>query len=580
MKSFNLTKQINSFFERSELAKVLHQFKREFIWVGLFSLLANLLMLSPTLYMLQIYDRVLISQSELTLVFLSVIILFFFAVMAFSEWLRSRLLVQAGLRLDQELNSRVFNASFEAFLRRTQQNPTEAFSNLTNLRQFLTGNGIIAFFDAPWTPIYIAVVFILHPLLGLLSIVFSAIQIYLAIWSSRASKHGSEALTKAETKSRAYLQSKLKNAEPVEAMGMLTNLRERWLALHQDQHHKASHASHQQHRQQAIVKFIRYTMQSLTLGAAALLVIRGEISAGAMIAANVLMSRALQPLDLIVGSWSGFIQARKAFESLESILKQYPEKSTELELAAPSGKISLKKLTALTPKLDREILKGLKAEFLPGQVTVIIGPSGSGKSTLARCLVGIWPDIQGSVLLDNTPIFKWDREQLGPHIGYLPQDIELFDGSIAENIARFYELDSEKVIEAAKKSGIHEMVLRFPRGYDTPIGEAGSLLSGGQRQRIGLARAMYGNPQIMVLDEPNANLDDVGERALVEAIQSMKQTGKTVFLITHRLNILSIADQILVMRDGKISHHGPRDEVLLALQPKSTPKAVPIEVPS
>ena len=211
---------------------------------------------------------------------------------------------------------------------------------------------------------------------------------------------------------------------------------------------------------------------------------------------------------------------------------------------------------------------------------MIIGPSGSGKSTLARCLVGIWPDIQGSVLLDNTSIVKWDREQLGPHIGYLPQDIELFDGTIAENIARFYELDSEKVIEAAKKSGIHEMVLRFPKGYDTPIGEAGSLLSGGQRQRIGLARAMYGNPQIMVLDEPNANLDDVGERALVEAIQSMKQSGKTVFLITHRLNILSIADQILVMRDGKISHHGPRDEVLLALQPKSTPKAIPIEVPS
>ena len=580
MKSFNLTKQVNRFFERSELARVLRQFKREFIWVGLFSLLANLLMLSPTLYMLQIYDRVLISQSELTLVFLSVIILFFFAVMAFSEWLRSRLLVQAGLRLDQELNSRVFNASFEAFLRRTQQNPTEAFSNLTNLRQFLTGNGIIAFFDAPWTPIYIAVVFILHPLLGMLSIVFSAIQVYLAIWSSRASKHGSEALTKAETKSRAYLQSKLKNAEPVEAMGMLKNLRERWLSLHQDHQRKADHASHQQHRQQSIVKFIRYSMQSLTLGAAALLVIRGEISAGAMIAANVLMSRALQPLDLIVGSWSGFIQARKAFESLELILKQYPAKSSEIELFAPSGKITLKKLIALTPKLDREILKGLKAEFLPGQVTVIIGPSGSGKSTLARCLVGIWPDIQGSVLLDNTSIVKWDREQLGPHIGYLPQDIELFDGTIAENIARFYELDSEKVIEAAKKSGIHEMVLRFPKGYDTPIGEAGSLLSGGQRQRIGLARAMYGNPQIMVLDEPNANLDDVGERALVEAIQSMKQSGKTVFLITHRLNILSIADQILVMRDGKISHHGPRDEVLLALQPKSTPKAVPIEVPS
>ena len=566
---------LNQFWGRSELTQTLVTFKREFLWVGLFSLLANLLMLSPTLYMLQVYDRVLLSQSELTLLFLTLIIIVFFAVMAFAEWLRSRLLVRAGMKLDQELNTRIFNASFEAYLRRSQQNPTEAFTNLTNLRQFLTGNGIIAFFDAPWTPIYILVTFMLHPLLGCLSILFAGIQLWLAFWAHRNSHDAMNAQTQAESKSRAYLQSKLKNAEPVEAMGMLKNLRARWLRLHQEQQQKIEEASNRQHRQQAIVKFIRYSMQSLTLGAAALLVVQGELTGGAMIAANVLMSRALQPLDLIVGSWRGLIQAKEAFEGLESILKTYPEQDRSAQYPVPKGNVTLKKLIAYKADKDSQILKNLNADFKAGQVTAIIGPSGSGKSTLARCLVGIWPDTGGSVSLDKTPIEHWDRIQLGPNIGYLPQDIELFDGTVAENIARFYEVDSDLVIEAAKKAGIHEMILRFPKGYDTPIGDGGSQLSGGQRQRLGLARAMYGNPQLIVLDEPNANLDDLGERALVAAIQDLKSRGKTVFLITHRLNILGVADHLLVMRDGKIDHYGLRDDVLGELQKKAQ-KTVPI----
>ncbi len=566
---------LNQFWGRSELTQTLVTFKREFLWVGLFSLLANLLMLSPTLYMLQVYDRVLLSQSELTLLFLTLIIIVFFAVMAFAEWLRSRLLVRAGMKLDQELNTRIFNASFEAYLRRSQQNPTEAFTNLTNLRQFLTGNGIIAFFDAPWTPIYILVTFMLHPLLGCLSILFAGIQLWLAFWAHRNSHDAMNAQTQAESKSRAYLQSKLKNAEPVEAMGMLKNLRARWLRLHQEQQQKIEEASNRQHRQQAIVKFIRYSMQSLTLGAAALLVVQGELTGGAMIAANVLMSRALQPLDLIVGSWRGLIQAKEAFEGLESILKTYPEQDRSAQYPVPKGNVTLKKLIAYKADKESQILKNLNADFKAGQVTAIIGPSGSGKSTLARCFVGIWPDTGGSVLLDKTPIEHWDRIQLGPNIGYLPQDIELFDGTVAENIARFYEVDSDLVIEAAKKAGIHEMILRFPKGYDTPIGDGGSQLSGGQRQRLGLARAMYGNPQLIVLDEPNANLDDLGERALVAAIQDLKSRGKTVFLITHRLNILGVADHLLVMRDGKIDHYGLRDDVLGELQKKAQ-KTVPI----
>jgi ATP-binding cassette subfamily C exporter for protease/lipase len=557
--------------KRSELAKVLFSFRKEFLWVGIFSMIANILMLSPTLYMLQVYDRVLASQSELTLLFLTLIIILFFCMMAFAEWLRSRLLVRAGVRLDQALNTRVFNASFEAYLGQIQKSPTEAFSHLTNVRQFVTGNGIIALFDAPWAPIYIFIAFMLHPLLGKLAIVFALIQLLMAYIGHKMTFSSAEVSSKAEVKSKEFLASKLKNAESVEAMGMLANLRARWISHHVNHQAKLSSANDKQHQQQALTKFVRYCMQSISLGAGAMLVIEGELSAGAMIAANVLMSRALQPLDLIVGSWRGFVQAKAAYEKLEKLLTGHPERDADVHYPIPRGEISLKRLIASSPSRSTPILDQLSVDFKAGQVTAIIGPSGSGKSTLARCLVGIWPDTEGLVLLDKTPIENWDREQLGPNIGYLPQDVELLDGTLAENIGRFYETDSDKVIEAAKRAGIHDMILRFPMGYDTPAGEAGGMLSGGQRQRLGLARAMYDNPALVVLDEPNANLDDVGERALVQAIQELKAQGKTVFLITHRLNILGVADYLLVLKDGKIAHYGTRDDVLAKLNNKTSP---------
>ena len=567
-----------SFFERSELAEVLASFRREFLWVGFFSMVANVLMLTPTLYMLQVFDRVLASQSELTLLFLSLIVFVFFCTMAFADWIRSRILVRAGVRLDQKLNLRIFNASFESYLKLIHKNPTQSFSDLTNLRQFLTGNGIIAFFDIPWTPIYILVIFLMHPFLGALSIIFVVIQIAITYYGEYRGKGINESLTLAESKSRSYLHSKLKNAEPVEAMGMLNNLRASWIRLHTDELAQMSVVIKGQKSQQAFAKFIRYSMQSLTLGAAALLVIEGELSVGAMIAANVLMTRALQPLDLISGSWKGFLQAKVAFLDLEMLLKTFPDRDGSIQYPTPTGLVSLKKLTATTANRMKPILQGLTLDFRPGQVTVVIGPSGSGKSTLARCLVGIWPDFSGQVLIGDTPIELWDREQLGPCVGYLPQDVELFEGTIAENISRFNEVDSEKVIEAAQHAGIHDMILRFPMGYDTPIGEAGMSLSGGQRQRLGLARAMYGNPSIIVLDEPNSNLDEHGERALVQAIKTLKAQKKSIILITHRLNILGAADYLLALEDGKVAHYGIRDEVIETInkQAKSNKNAIPV----
>ena len=567
------------FFARSELAVTLYAFRREFLIVGIFSMVANVLMLAPTLYMLQVYDRVLVSRSELTLLVVSLITLFFFTVMAFAEWSRSRLLVRAGVRLDAVLSTRVFNASFEANLSQSGAPAQRAFTDLTEVRQFLTGNGIFAFFDAPWAPIYIGVLFFLHPFLGWVSIGFALVQAALAWFGHRRTIAPAEEASKAALDINLYLQGTLRNAEVVESMGMLAGLRQRWAQRHATymERQGATHAL--THRITAISKWVRYCQQSFALGAGALLLIDGQLTAGGMIAANVLMTRALAPIDQIVNTWRSFISARNAFLRLETLLQAHPERDPALSRVPPTGAVVLRDVVASASGRAEPILKGVSLETTPGTVTVVLGPSGSGKSTLARVLMGIWPDVAGEVLLDGQPLTGWSRAELGPHLGYLPQDIELFDGTIAENIARFAEIESDKVIASARSAGLHDMILRFPKGYDTPMGEAGSLLSGGQHQRVGLARAIYGAPALIVLDEPNANLDDVGEAALIQAVRELKAKGRTVFLITHRPGAVAVADQLLVLRDGRVQVQGPRDAVLAQLQAATRPAAVPPAAP-
>ena len=558
-----------AFFARSEFTTALWSFRREFVMVGIFSMVANVLMLSPTLYMLQVYDRVMLSRSELTLLAVSLITLFFFAAMAFAEWSRSRVLVRAGVRLDKMLSTRIFNAAFEANLSQSGAPAERAFSDLTEIRQFLTGNGIFAFFDAPWTPIYLAVVFFLHPILGWVSVGFALAQAALAWFGHQRAIEPTEKLINVQSDVNLYLQRKLHNVEVVESMGMLAGLRQRWrqrYGVYRTQH-GLSH-SHTL-RIMSWSKWVRYSQQSLMLAVGALLVIDRQMSPGGMIAANVLMGRALAPIDMIVGTWRSFIGASTAFFRLEKLLLAHPERDPALTRTPPTGAITLREVVAKASGRDKPILNGVSLQAEAGSVTVIMGPSGSGKSTLARVLVGIWPGVQGEVLLNGLPLSGWNRAELGPHLGYLPQDIELFDGSIAENIARFTELDSNKVIAATKVAGLHESILRFPKGYDTPIGEAGNLLSGGQRQRIGLARAIYGSPKLVVLDEPNANLDESGEAALVVAVQQLKAKGVTVFLITHRPSAISLADQLLLLRGGQVQIQGPRDQVLAAMRAAS-----------
>ncbi|MDX9706736.1 MAG: type I secretion system permease/ATPase [Azospira sp.] len=558
--------KIRAFFARSELTRTLAGFFPEFRAIAVFSLVVNLLMLTPTIFMLQIFDRVMISQNMLTLIVLALITLFLFSVMAFSEWIRSRLLVRIGVKMDKVLSPRVFHAAFEANLKGQTHVSREALGDLAQVRQFATGNGAFAFFDAPWTPIYILVLCLLSPWLGLIAVCFAALFIGLAIASRQLAQPPQEAASEAARQENRFVQSKLRNTEVIEAMGMLPALRQRWLGRHRNALAGQSLSADVGQRIQSVSKFFRYAQQSLVLGAGALLVIAGDLSIGAMIAANVLMGRALQPIDVIMGSWQSFFKARDAFLRLEGLLAEFPERSGQLTPTDLSPTVRLEHLYARAPGREAPILHDLCAEFPAGSVTAILGPSGSGKSTLARCLLGIWPQTEGAVLLDGEPIQRWDRNELGRQIGYLPQDVELFDGSIAENIARFDTLDPEKVIAASKTAGLHETILRFPKGYDSPIAEAGSALSGGQRQRLALARAIYGDPSLIVLDEPNANLDSEGEAALQQTILALKAAGKTVFLTTHRPQIIGVADNLLVLVQGRIQHHGPRDEVIRALQ--------------
>ncbi|HEX2544324.1 MAG TPA: type I secretion system permease/ATPase [Ramlibacter sp.] len=552
---------------QQRLGSLLWSLRREFLAAAAFSGVANLLLLTPTIYMLQVYDRVLVSLSELTLLAVSLIALFFFGVLGFAEWIRGRVLVRAGLRLDRLLGARVFDASFEASLQQGGHSPARAFSDVLLVRQFLTGPGLFAFFDAPWVPIYLAVCFFLHPLLGVAAVVFACIQLLLAWLGHRSSAEPADAAQRAVGEANAFLQAKLRNAETIESMGMLAGLRRRWQAR-QDRAITADTLSvGKSQRMMAISKFARYTQQSLTLATGALLVIDGQLTAGAMIASNVLMARALAPIDMVVGQWRIFIAARAAYGRLQSLLDTYPAAAPSQPRSRPAGAMQVRQLVATAPGREAPILKGIDVDIAAGHTVVVLGPSGSGKSTLARCLLGIWPHAKGEVLLDGEPVGSWPREALGPHVGYLPQDIELFEGSIAENIARMGEPDSKEVITAARATGLHETILRLPRGYDTPIGDAGGLLSGGQRQRLALARALYGDPAVVVLDEPNANLDDAGELALRQTLQDLRKQGRTVVLITHRLPALQLADRVLVLREGSVAAYGPPSVVLPALQP-------------
>ncbi len=550
---------------RPELAAVLLGFRGTFLTLGAFSFFINLLLLTPTVYMMQVYDRVLGSGNPVTLGVLSLMMLGLYALLTLLDLVRSLVLVRAAARLDLSLNERVFTAAFERNLQASGFNAGQALADLTSLRQFLTGAGPLALFDTPWLVIYLVLIFAFNALLGWFAVAGALVLVFLT-WLTEALSH--PPLREAQglgQRSSNLATNHLRNAEVIDAMGMLGPVMRRWSRVHGEFLRMQALASDRAGWIGAATKFTRNAMQSLTLGLGALLVIENQITGGMMIAASLLVGRALSPVEQLIGSWRALISAQAAYRRLDSLLAENPPRLLRMSLPAPLGHVSVEGCSAGAPGAASPILRGVSFSVNAGDVVAIIGPSASGKSTLARVLVGVWPSAAGVVRLDGAAVTQWNREELGPYLGYLPQDIELFEGTVAENIARMGEMDSEAVVTAARRVGMHEAILRFPQGYDTPLGEGGSRLSGGQRQRIGLARALYGDPALVVLDEPNSNLDDVGEAALVAALQDLKAHGRTVLMVTHRLSAIGVVDKILVLGEGQIRLYGPRDQVLAIL---------------
>ena len=546
----------------SELKEAILASKKSFIIVGFFSLFVNLLMLVPPLYMLQLYDRVLTSRSEGTLYMLTGIVIILFITLALLEIVRSKILVKIGNKLDSILSKRIFDSLFKLANKRPGKSSSMPLSDLTAIRQFMTGNGLFAFFDAPWIPVYIGVLFIFHPLFGYFAIFAALVLICLAIVNEFSTK---EKLLKANQMSRAstmYVDSNLRNAEVINAMGMRENIQGLWQERYFGFLNAQNDASSKAGVWSNISKSLRMLFQSLMLGLGGYLAIQDEVSAGMMIAGSIIMGRALAPLDLIINSWKGFSSARTSYERIDLLLADFPKDKEYMELPAPSGEVMLEGVVVIPPGAKQPSVKGISMVINKGDVVGIVGPSAAGKSSLARVILGLWPLVQGKARLDKADISQWDKVALGRYIGYLPQDIELFEGTISQNIARFSEVDAEKVVEAAKRAGVHEMILRLEDGYDTKIGAAGASLSGGQRQRIGFARAIYDDPVLVVLDEPNSNLDDQGEIALVEAIKSLKSLETTIVLITHRPSILQVTNKLAIVKDGMLEAYGDTSEIL------------------
>lgn len=547
------------------LAQMLHGVRGVFIAVGSFSFVINLLMLMPTIYMLQIYDRVLASRNAFTLLMLTVIMLGIYALEAALELVRTRVLVRAGSMLDLRLGRLVFDASFKRYLAMRAGNPGAAMGDLTQLRQFLTGKGLLAFFDAPWAPIYLSVVFLLNVWLGVFATLAVIVLVVLAYINEKLTAERLGEAGQLAQSAGNYVGSSLRNAEVIEAMGMLGHLRQRWQRRQARVLTLQAEASDRAGLVAAVSKFVRLAAQSGILGVGALLVIENQLTPGGMIAASILLGRGLAPVDMVIGTWRSTVSARAAHARLEALLGAFPESPERTALPRPKGLVTAENLVLAAPGSRQPVINGISFGATPGMLVAVIGPSASGKSSLARGLVGVWAPIGGSLRLDNAAIDQWDKAELGPWLGYLPQDVELFEGTIAENIARFGDRDSDKLVQAAQRAGVHDMILRLPDGYETSIGEGGMALSGGQRQRIGLARALYGEPVLVVLDEPNANLDEAGDQALLGALEGLKRGQSTVFVMTHRLNILKLADAVMILAGGEIKAYGPRDAILQAM---------------
>jgi len=548
--------------EKDILKEFLSFSKKSFIFVGLFSFFINLLMLLPAIYMLAVYDIVVPSRSENTLLFITLIVIILFGIMATLQIIRGKILIRINNKIDAILNEKVIDSMYKFALKHPTKASIQPFNDFQQIKNFLTGQTIFAFFDIPWTPIYIFILFLFHPYYGALALVIVSVVIGITILNEYSSKKYLEKSNETLIKSNKFLNNTLLNIEVIEAMGMRKRLYKRWLKIYKNYLKNHKIANDKIVFWSNTTRTFRMLSQSLMLGLGGFLAINLQISSGMIVAGSIVLGRALAPLDLLVNTWRNFSSARLSYKRLNSILAEFEKEEEKIKLPEPEGHITLKEIVVVAPDSKIPILRNINMHINAGEMVALVGPSGAGKSSLVRTILGIWEPINGKVEIDGADIKQWDREYLGKYIGYLPQDIELFEGTVAENIARFEKAKDKDIIEAAKISGAHEVIIKLPEGYNTYIGPGGITLSGGQRQRIGLARALYKIPKIIVLDEPNSNLDELGEIALFNALLELKKRKRTVIVITHKINILEIVDKIAVLKDGQLKLFGPKEKIL------------------
>jgi len=550
----------------SPLQAILDTIKPALKRVALFSIFINLLSLAPVLYMLEVYTRVVDSRNLNTLLMLTVLVLAMYAMMEVLEWARGQILHNAGLTLENKLGERVFNAVFEANLRRVGGS-SQALNDLRVLREFLPTPAVTALMDAPMALMFLVLIFLINPLLGWFAVGGAIVQVYLAYLNERSTQPPLTEANRAAIAAQNYAGSTLRNAQVIEAMGMLGDIHSRWMRKQRLFLYQQAVASDHGGGKAAASKVVQNIITSGLLGLSCWLLLQGELAGGGamLIISSILGGKVLAPLVQVIATWKNVINARDAYQRLDKLLQTIPAREPGMPLPPPRGALSVEGVIATAPGSPVAILRGVTFALPAGKALAIVGPSAAGKTTLARLLVGIWPTMNGKVRLDGVDIYPWNKAELGPHIGYLPQGIELFDGTLAENIARFGEVDMAKVEAAARAVGLHDTIMALPAGYDSSIGDDGCFLSGGQRQRVGLARAIYGEPRFIVLDEPNSSLDEAGDQALMQTLRALKAKGITLIVITHRTNVLPIVDAMLILRDGQVAAYGPRDDVLAAL---------------
>ena len=548
------------------LTRAVAEGKKPFLVAALFSFFSNVLYLALPLYTYQVYGRVLVSQNQATLWILTLVTLFVFAVSSAIDDFRARILINYGVVLDQRVSGRLFSSLFDAAVRGEPSARSQALRDLDQFRQTLTGVGAAAIFDLPWIPVFLGVLFVIDPLVGVFTTIGAVVLLVLALMQERAIRPVQREANDAAIKSYAFTEAALRNGEVVRAMGMLPTLGRAWTQHRAVTIERGAEASEQSNTYTDIIKAFRMGIQVLIIAIGAYLILKGQIHSGLLFANMILASRALQPIEKIVASWEPLNNMARAHERLQNLLIKAEAPPPATTLPRPVGKLSAEGVNFAPFGAPKLVLANINFAIEPGEVLGIVGPSGAGKSTLARLLVGIWKPINGVVRLDGADVFTWDRADFGRHVGYLPQDTELFSGSVRHNIARFREdITDEQVVRAAQLAGVHELILRMPKGYDTDVGEGGVTLSAGQRQRVGLARAMLGDPAFVVLDEPNASLDAEGEEALMKAIETLKAGGATVVIISHKPGIFRTADRLLMLREGRVELFGPRDQVLSRL---------------